>query len=182
MGNLRYAAVVFALATIACITGCSNSKTKSPDVVGAIQHSLDNAGLKDVSVSEDRDKGVVTLTGTTKSDGEKAQAESLAQSVAVSLVVSNQIAVRPPGEESVAKRVDSDLDAGIGKNVDAELIRLRMDHDVKYDVKNGVVTLTGDVNSQAKRKLVETVTKSVPNVQQVVNEVEVKNQKATSSQ
>jgi osmotically-inducible protein OsmY len=53
---------------------------------------------------------------------------------------------------------------------------------VKYDVKNGVVTLTGDVNSQAKRKLVETVTKSVPNVQQVVNEVEVKNQKATSSQ
>ena len=115
MGNLRYAAVVFALATIACITGCSNSKTKSPDVVGAIQHSLDNAGLKDVSVSEDRDKGVVTLTGTTKSDGEKAQAESLAQSAAVSLVVSNQIAVRPPGEESVAKRLDWTWMRGLAK-------------------------------------------------------------------
>ena len=164
MQNLRYAAGVFALATIACFAACANPKTKSPDVVDAIQHSFDNAGLKDVSVREDRVKGVVILTGTTKSDGEKTQAESLARSAAVSLVVSNQIAVRPPGEESIAKRVDSDLDAGIGKNVDAELIRLRLDHDVKYEVKTGVVTLTGNVNSQAKRKLVETVTKSVPNV------------------
>jgi len=52
---------------------------------------------------------------------------------------------------------------------------------VKYDVKNGVVTLTGNVNSQSKRATVQNMTKNVPNVQQVVNELEVKGQKATSS-
>ena len=52
----------------------------------------------------------------------------------------------------------------------------------KYDVKNGVVTLTGEVNSQAKRAQVEKVASAVLNVQQVVNELQVKNQKATSSE
>jgi osmotically-inducible protein OsmY len=43
------------------------------------------------------------------------------------------------------------------------------------------VTLTGQVNSQSKRRAVESVAAAVPNVQQVVNELQVKNQKATSS-
>jgi len=38
------------------------------------------------------------------------------------------------------------------------------------------------VNSEAKRTLAEKVATGVPNVQQVVNDLQVKNQKATSSQ
>jgi osmotically-inducible protein OsmY len=53
---------------------------------------------------------------------------------------------------------------------------------VKYKVKSGVVTLTGEVNSQDKRYQAEQVATKVPNVQQVVNDLQVKNQKATSSQ
>jgi osmotically-inducible protein OsmY len=45
----------------------------------------------------------------------------------------------------------------------------------------GVVTLTGDVASQAKREQVEKLAASVPNVKQVVNEIEVKGQKAAST-
>jgi hyperosmotically inducible periplasmic protein len=52
---------------------------------------------------------------------------------------------------------------------------------IKYEVKNGVVTLTGEVNSQARRAQVKNVASAVPNVQQVVNELQVKDQKATSS-
>jgi osmotically-inducible protein OsmY len=52
---------------------------------------------------------------------------------------------------------------------------------VKYEVKNGVVTLTGEVNSQYKRDRAEKVATGVPNVKQVVNDLQVKNQKATSS-
>jgi hypothetical protein len=48
-------------------------------------------------------------------------------------------------------------------------------------VKNGVVTLSGTVNSQSKRTEVEKMATKVPNVQLVVNELEVKNQKASSS-
>jgi hyperosmotically inducible periplasmic protein len=168
--------------TVGSIWGCSSAPTKSADVASPIRQSLDQAGLKDVSVSQDRDKGVVTLTGTTTSEGDKSQAESIARSIGTGQVISDQIAVRPPGGESLAKRVDSDLDGGIEKNFDAVLIQHKLDSDVKYDVKNGVITLTGKVNSQARRDSVEHLAAGVPNVKQVVNELEVKDQKASSSE
>jgi hyperosmotically inducible periplasmic protein len=167
------------LLVIGTLSGCSG--TKSPDVSDSIRKSLDQVGLKDVSVSQDRDKGVVTLGGHVASDGDKSQAESIAKSVAGGQVVSNQIGVIPPAVESQAKTVNSDLDKGIEKNLDAALIQHRLNNGVKYDVKNGVVTLSGEVNSQARRAQVKDVASKVPSVQQVVNELQVKNQKATSS-
>jgi hyperosmotically inducible protein len=170
---------VFPLLLAGMLSGCSNSK--SPDVTDNIRKSLDQAGFNDVSVSEDRDKGVVTMTGSVPTDSDKQQAESIAKSNAPNLVVADQVSVRPPGNESEAKAVDSDLDKAIEKNLDATLVKHRLKKDVKYDVKNGVVTLTGDVASQAKREQVEKLAASVPNVKQVVNELEVKGQKATST-
>ena len=136
-----------------------------------------------ISVEQDRDKGVVTLTGQVASDSDKSQAESIAKSIAGSQVVADEIAVVPPGPAaSDTKTVNSDLDKGIEENLDAALVQNRYKKDVKYDVKNGVVTLTGEVNSQTKRTQVEKLAAGVPNVQQVVNELQVKNQKATSTQ
>lgn len=168
------------LFVVGTLAGCSTT-TKSPDVSESIRKSLDQAGLKDVSVSQDRDKGVVTLGGNVPSDGDKSQAESIAKSIAGGQVVSNQIGVTPPATEREAKTVNSDLDKGIEKNLDAALIQHKLNKNVKYDVKNGVVTLTGEVNSQARRAQVEKVASAVPNVLQVVNELQIKDQKATSS-
>jgi hyperosmotically inducible periplasmic protein len=165
---------------VALIAGC-NTDSKSPDVTSNIRTGLDQAGLKDVSVSQDRDKGVVTLGGTVASDADKGQAEAIAKASAGAQVVADQIAVRPPGAESMMKEVDSDLDKGIEKNLDAVLLQNKLEHDVKYDVKNGVVTLTGTVNSPAKRTLAESLANTVPKVKQVVNELDVKGRKATSS-
>jgi len=181
MRALRTFCSVSALLLIGGMAACSDTPTKSPDVTASIRQSLDQAGFKDVSVSQDRDKGVVTLTGTTASDVDKTQAETIAKSYAGTQVVSDQIAVRPPGDESIAKKVDSDLDKGIEKNLDAVLVQHKLDSAVKYDVKNGVVTLNGKVNSQSKRAWVQKLAADVPNVRQVVNELEVKGQKATSS-
>jgi hyperosmotically inducible protein len=162
------------------LVGCSDT-SKSPDVTDNIRKSLDQAGYKDVSVSQDREKGVVTLTGTLPTDGDKAQAESIAKSGAGAQVVADQIAVRPPGNESDAKTIDSDMDKAIEKDLDAILVKNKVKRDVKFDVKNGVVTLTGDVTSQSRRSQVEKLAATVPNVKQVVNELEVKNQKASST-
>src|SRR5271154_754129 len=134
--------------------GCSETP-KSPDVIDTIRKSFDQAGLNDVSVSQDRDKGVVTLTGTVASDSDKSRAESIAKAIAGNQVVADQIAVRPPGQESMMKKVDSDLDSAIEKNFDATLIAQKLDKNVKYTAKNGVLTLIGEVNSQAKRSYVE---------------------------
>jgi hyperosmotically inducible protein len=159
---------------------CTRTSTKSADVADNIRKSLDQAGLKAVSVTQDRDKGVVTLSGNVAADADKAQAESIATSIATGQVVSNQIAVVPPGGESAAKAVNSDLDAGIEKNLDAALIQNKLHKGVTYDVKSGVVTLTGEVSSQSQRAQVAQVASNVPNVLQVVNELQVKDQKASS--
>ncbi|HEY5175654.1 MAG TPA: BON domain-containing protein [Terriglobales bacterium] len=182
MKKLRLSVAMLALLAIGILAGCSGTATKSPDISDSIRKSLDQAGFKNVSVSQDRDKGIVTLGGQVASESDKSQAESLAKSLAGAQVVADQIAVVPVGIEKEAKAVNSDLDDGIEKNLDAALIQNKMHDNVKYEVKSGVVTLTGEVNSQYKRDQAEKVATSVPNVKQVVNDLQVKNQKASSSQ
>ena len=181
MKKLRLSVVMVALLAVGILAGCSGPAA-SPDVAGSIQKSLDQAGLKRVAVSQDRAKGIVTLSGQVASENDKSQAESLAKSLAGAQVVADQIAVIPVGGENDARAVNSDLDKGIEKNLDAALIQNKLHKSVKYEVKSCVITLTGEVNSEAKRALAGQVATGVPNVQQVVNDLQVKNQKASSSE
>jgi len=181
MKTLRSWMFLLAVVAVGTMVGCSATSTKSADVSNSIRTSLDQAGFKDVTVSQDRDKGVVTLGGHVATDADKSQAESVAKSLAGAQVVANQIAVVTPGAESATKDMNSDLDKGIESNLDAALINAKLHNNVKYSVKNHVVTLTGEVHSEANRTRAEQVAAGVPNVQQVVNELQIKGQKATSS-
>jgi hyperosmotically inducible protein len=172
--------IFLALIVVGLAAGCSPAQTKSSDVSASIRTSLDQAGIRDVSVSKDRDKGVVTLGGHTATEGEKAEAQSIAKSIASGQVVANEVAVVPLGGEQDAKTITAVLDIGIEKTLDAALIQNGLRDGVKDTVTTGVVTLTGDVPSQAVRTRVEKVAADVPNVKQVVNKLDVKNQKATS--
>jgi len=171
-------AVLLAIGTLA---GCSQASTKSAEVSAGIRTSLDQAGLKDVTVTQDREKGVVTLGGQVARDADKSNAAAIAHSIAQAQVVSNQIAVLVAGAESSSKTMNADLDKGIESNLDAELVKHKLHSHVKYSVKNHVVTLSGEVRSQSSRDRAEALAKAVPNVQQVVNELQVKRMKATSS-
>jgi hyperosmotically inducible periplasmic protein len=182
MKAIKASVAALALLAVGALSGCSGTAAKSPDVSDNIRKSLDQAGLKDVSISQDRDKGIVTLTGQVGSESDKSQADSIAKSYAGTQVVSDQIAVIPVGAEKEAKAMNSDLDEGIEKNLDAALIQNKLHRNVKFEVKSGVVTLNGEVNSQSKRDRAEGVAGRVPNVKQVVNDLQVKDQKASSSQ
>jgi len=163
-------------------SGCATARNGVADVSDPIHTALSRAGLKDVSVSQDRGKGVVTLGGRVNADADKIQAATIAQSIAVNQVVANEIAVVPRHDESDARKVNSALDDGIKSNLDAELIKDQLDDRVKFTVRNHVVTLTGNVTTPSMRDRAESIAAAVPNVQQVVSELQVKNQKATSSQ
>jgi osmotically-inducible protein OsmY len=171
---------LLAIVIAGTLAGCS-SMQKSPDVADSIRKSLDQSGYKDVSVAQDRDKGVVKLTGHVAVDNDKMQAEQIARAVAPGQVIADEIIVLPAGAESAAKAVNADVDTAIGKLVDATLIQNQLHDGVKYSVKNGVVTLTGEVHSQADRATAESLAAAVPNVQLVVNELQVKDKKATGS-
>ena len=169
-----------AFVTLSILIGCGTQQ--APDVSGKVRTGLDQAGLKGVTVHEDRQKGVVTLTGQVANDSDKSQAESIAKSNADGQIVADEITVLPANTNtSEAKTYNADLDKGIEKNLDAALIRHGLKKGISYDVKNGVVKLTGKVNSESKRSQAEKIAAGVPNVQQVVNELEVSGRRATTS-
>jgi len=182
MKTIKVFATVVMLLAIGTMVGCWGGSPKSADVSGSIRQALDQAGLKDVAVSQDRDKGIVTLGGQVTNQNDKMQAESLAKSFAGTQVVADQVAVIPVGQGKDTKAMNSDLDQGIEKNLDAALIQNKMHDEVGYAVTNGVVTLTGGVDSEQMRTAAESVATGVPNVLQVVNDLQVtKNRKASSS-
>jgi hyperosmotically inducible periplasmic protein len=162
------------------LTGCS-STAKTPDVAANIRQSIDQAGIKNVSVEQDKTKGIVTLNGRVPADADKARADQIARSVAQGEVVANQIEVAPQGLEKVTHTVDQKLDNAIGSNLDAALIQNGWDKAIKHSEKNGVVTLSGNVDSQDLRASIERMAAGIPNVQQVVNTLQVKDQKASST-
>lgn len=176
----RNSLIVAAVMAAFWLQGCSNS-AKFPDVTAGLRNGLKQAGLRDVSVDQDRDKGVVTLKGDVPTDADKANANNIAHSLAGGEVVANEIAVQPPGQQSAARKIDADLDGGIEKNLDAALIAHGMHSDVSYTVHQGVVTLSGNVTSENARSDAQQLAANVPNVQQVVNKLQVKDQKATST-
>ena len=104
MKTLKPCLTLLALLVVGTLVGCS-STPKTPDVSDSIRKSLDQANLKDVSVSQDRDKGVVTLGGHVASEGDKSQAESIAKSIASGQVVANQIGGDSAGCRCQSRRV-----------------------------------------------------------------------------
>lgn len=163
------------LAGVLVVSGC-NSKPAHPDEKSAVTNAMSGNNLSDVSVSQDQEKGVMTLSGDVASADQKAQAESLARQAAPDYTVANEIGVRPSGVEGQAKAVDSNLDSAIEDNFKASLKANTNldDQSIDYSAKNGTLVLKGSVKTAAQKAEAGKLAKEVPNVQQVVNEIEVK--------
>ena len=156
------------------IAGCNNNKAH-PDEKSAVTNSLNGNNLGSVDVSQDREKGVMTLKGNVASADQKEQAESLAKQAAPDYTVANEIGVRPP-EAANAGAVASNLDSAIEDNFKAAIKAHENlnDQSISGSAKNGTLVIKGSVKTAAQKKEVGTLAKQVPNVQQVVNELEVK--------
>ena len=154
--------------------GC-NSKSNTIRYKDSVKTALEQADLRDVSVSEDTSKNTITLTGTLHTDDAKTRAGEIAQSNAGMRIVANEISVEPVGNEAQARRVESGLDDGIESNFKAGLISKGLDkEDIKFSAKNGVLTLTGSVKTPNERREAQLLAQNMPNVSQVVNQLEVR--------
>ncbi|MGI8772089.1 MAG: BON domain-containing protein [Acidobacteriaceae bacterium] len=162
--------------------GCNNANTH-PDVKDNVKTALKNDNLGDIDVSQDRDKGVLTLTGNVASQDDKAKAETVVQQNAPGYTVADQIGVRPAGMESQAKSVASNTDDAIESNFKAMIKGHKNldDQSISCSAKNGELTLKGSVKTREQKAEAEKLAKSVPNVQQVVNEIEVKHGKHSTA-
>jgi hyperosmotically inducible protein len=164
------------------IAGCHNQPAHA-DEKSAVTNALNSNNLNNVSVSQDRDKGVMTLTGDVSSDDLKSQAENIAKQAAPDYTIADQIGVRPPGAEGQAKSVASNLDSGIEDNFKASIKAHKNldDQSIHASAKNGTLVLKGSVKTAQQKREAESLAKKVPNVQQVVNELEIKPGKHSSA-
>jgi hyperosmotically inducible periplasmic protein len=164
------------------LLGCDQHKERA-DVKDAVNSALTSNNLGVVSVSQDREKGVLTLSGDVESADKKQLAETVVHQVAPDYAISNQIGVRPPGAESQAKAVDSSLDSGIEDNYKAAIKAHKNmdDQSISYSSKNGTLVLKGSVRTSAQKNEASKLAKSIPNVKEVVNEIEVKSDKQSTS-
>ena len=102
--SMRFMSGAIATATLFGVfmfVGCNTPQ--HPDVKDAVNSALTSSNLGVVSVSQDREKGLITLSGDVESQDKKELAESVAKQAAPGYVIANQIGVRPPGVESQAR-------------------------------------------------------------------------------
>ena len=165
-------ATLFILAALLLTFACSRRDNVS--YKDDVKKALEQADLKDVTVSEDRDKNTITLGGTVHSDQAKAKAGEVAKATANTRIIANEISVQPVGSEQ-AKDVNSNLDDAIEKDYKAALIASGLDKQhVRFKAKNGVLTLRGSVKNANERKEAANLAAGIPHVQQVLNQIEVR--------
>jgi hyperosmotically inducible periplasmic protein len=169
-----------ALAAALAFAGCQ--KATHPDEKSAVTNALNSISLSAVDVSQDREKGVMTLKGNVASQDQKDHAEAAAKQAAPDYTIANEIGVRPP-EEAKAGAVASDLDSAIEDNFKAEIKAHENlnDQSIRCSAKNGTLMLEGSVKTAAQKREAGNLAKHVPNVQQVVNEIEVKPDKHSTA-
>ena len=172
---MRSVRLMMALSVLAIFValGCSH-RSSNPPLKDNVKKALQQADLQNVTVDENRGKNLITLGGTVHSADAKARAMDVAKSAAPSRVIANQISVQPVDQESAARKISGDVDSAIEKEYQAVLIANHLDKGIHYRAKNGVLTLTGKVDTPDDRQTAQQLASSVPNVQQVINELQVK--------
>jgi osmotically-inducible protein OsmY len=132
--------------------------------------------------------GTVTLRGTVESERERRQAVAIARNTDGVREVNDQLQVRAGGQAAGAQPREGDRARGTTGNVVAGIddawITTKVQsqyfldtdvkgHEIDVDTRNGVVTLTGSVRSDAAKRMAESIARDAEGVSRVVNRLTV---------
>jgi osmotically-inducible protein OsmY len=128
-----------------------------------------NPDLKSTDIAISVKNGVVTLVGFVPRYIDKYEAEKAAKRVAGVLAVANDIEIRLPA-------VDERPDPEIAREVVTALKnQLPFSHErIKAVVRNGWVTLEGDVERQYQRQTAERAVRHLKGVKGIINDIKIK--------
>ena len=113
--------------------------------------------------------GVVTLTGFVRSFTDKYEAEAAAKRVAGVVAVANDLEVRLPSvDESTDPEIARDAVAAIKSQLPISWEK------IKVIVRNGWITLEGDVEWQYQRQAAENAVRRIKGVNGVSNRIQLK--------
>lgn len=133
---------------------------------------LDNESIKSTDISVKTDKKVVTLSGFVQSQAQAEAAVAAAKTVEGVASVSDKLHVRDSKESSIKGYAG---DTATTSEVKAKLLAddIVPSRNVKVETTDGVVQLSGIVESQAQSDRAESVAKAVEGVKSVKNDLKV---------
>jgi hyperosmotically inducible protein len=158
--------IAFLLAATLPVALFASSSTDSK-IEDAAKASYNYRTVLQNEVSVKSNDGAVTLTGTVQDRDDKALAADTVANLPGVVSVDNQIVVKSD--------IPEHSDAWIAMKIRGELlVKANVSAtSTKVDVKNGVVTLSGTVQSLAQKDLTEAYAKDIDNVKTVRNELVV---------
>ena len=173
---LKAAFVVSMLAAAPLTLACDRTASDQPDVKARVNDQLKTANLDNkVNADWKKDEKELHLTGEVERAADKARAEELAQQVVgTSGRVVNEVKVEGEDYGNIDDRIEEQL----GRMFED---RTEWDFDgsgVTFDSKQGVVTITGTVESEATKAKIGQRARAVDGVTDVVNNLEVDAKKA----
>jgi osmotically-inducible protein OsmY len=128
-----------------------------------------NPDLDATDIAVSVKNGVVTLAGFVKSYTDKYEAEAAAKRVAGVVAVANDLEVRMP---SVDERPDPDIARDAAAAIKSQLPI--SSENIKIIVKNGWVTLEGEIEWQYQRQTAENIVRRIKGVKGVSNTILLK--------
>lgn len=173
---MKRSLILISVTALLLTAACTRKTVVLAGAKKRVQNALHEAVFDDVKVKEDRDKGVIRLSGSVRSFDDKAKVGQIAESAAGGVVVANEVGVRPEGDEKTAAEVDRYRDAEIENHMRAEIAERKWEN-IHVHSTNRVLTLEGDVETYDLRQQVDAIATQVPGVFQVVNLITVKNVK-----
>jgi osmotically-inducible protein OsmY len=124
--------------------------------------------VKETAVGVEVDHGVVTLTGSVSSYGERQAAQRAAHRVAGVLDVANDMTVRPPGS---AGSTDTELAQRVRRALEWNVFV--PEQNISTTVSEGWVTLEGEVDHLSQRQAAEQAIHNLAGLVGVINKLEV---------
>ncbi|NDJ59024.1 molecular chaperone OsmY [Enterobacteriaceae bacterium 4M9] len=134
---------------------------------------LDDKGVKSTDISVKTENKVVTLSGFVASQAEAEKAVATAKGVEGVSSVSDKLHVKDGATQSVSGYAG---DTATTSEIKAKLLADDMvpSRNVKVSTTDGVVQLSGTVESQAQSDRAESVAKAVDGVKSVKNDLQIK--------
>lgn len=149
-----------------------------------------NRHLNPFDIETEVHNGVATLRGTVESEAERDLAEELALGIDGIREVKNELTVSPEASPSHAGATTNDAERTFIRKVEDANLTAKVKSqllwngsisglDIDVDTRNGVVTLSGDVNSDAEAELAEQIARNTDDVLGVENKLSVSGEKVT---
>ncbi|MCV2883830.1 BON domain-containing protein [Aestuariibacter sp. AA17] len=136
---------------------------------------LFNGNLDSFDINTDVKNGEVRLTGQVESDVEKELAEELIVSIDGVTSVDNRLSVASDDEDNTSEFMQDLSDQKVETVVKTRLLFESevSGSDIEVEAENGIVTLKGEVDSDAERDLAVTIAKNTDDVSKVVDKLSV---------